>query len=37
MVILQFPSMAQVQAWFADPAYQEAKALARRLETLKGS
>jgi uncharacterized protein (DUF1330 family) len=26
MVILQFPSMAQVQAWFADPAYQEAMA-----------
>src|SRR4029077_18254201 len=33
MVILQFPSVAQVQAWFADPAYQEAVAFRHAAST----
>jgi len=35
MVILQFPSMAQVQAWFADPAYQEAMAFRLAASTMR--
>jgi len=34
MVILQFPSKAQVQAWFADPAYQEAMAFRHAASTM---
>src|SRR5258708_13014046 len=34
MVILQFPSMAQVQAWFADPTYQEAVAFPHAPSTI---
>ena len=34
MVILQFPSLAQVQAWYADPAYQEAMAFRHAASTM---
>src|SRR5713226_10698730 len=34
MVILQFLSMAQAQAWFADPAYQEAMAFRHAASTM---
>ena len=34
MVILQFPDMARVQAWFADPAYQEAMAFRHASSTM---
>jgi uncharacterized protein (DUF1330 family) len=35
MVILEFPSVAQVQAWFADPAYQEAMAFRHAASTMR--
>jgi uncharacterized protein (DUF1330 family)/catechol 2,3-dioxygenase-like lactoylglutathione lyase family enzyme len=35
MVILEFPSTAQVQAWFADPAYQEAMAFRHASSTMR--
>ena len=35
MVILEFPSLAQVQAWLADPAYQEAMAFRHAASSMK--
>jgi uncharacterized protein (DUF1330 family) len=35
MVILEFPSLAEVQAWLADPAYQGAMAFRHAASTMK--